>query len=76
MNFTLKRASVLGSCVGMLASASATVASLMPYSLEKSVSRTPAKFGKGAMAPLLTLSIPGSAALVAGIAMRRTRRPL
>jgi len=59
--------------------AGATVASLMSYSLEKAISRTPEKFGKGAMAglvgpesannaassgamvPLLTLGIPGSA---------------
>jgi putative tricarboxylic transport membrane protein len=33
--------------------AGATVASLMSYSLEKSVSRTPEKFGKGAMAGLV-----------------------
>jgi putative tricarboxylic transport membrane protein len=70
---------VLGFCVGVIPGAGATIASLMSYSLEKSVSRTPEKFGRGAMAglvgpeaannaassgamvPLLTLGIPGSA---------------
>lgn len=77
--FTLARASILGFCVGVVPGAGATIASLMSYSLEKSLSRTPDKFGKGAMAglvgpeaannaassgamvPLLTLGIPGSA---------------
>ncbi|MGD9953513.1 MAG: tripartite tricarboxylate transporter permease [Burkholderiales bacterium] len=76
----LARGSLLGFVVGVLPGAGATVASLMSYSIEKSVSRTPEKFGKGAMAglvgpeaannaassgamvPLLTLGIPGSAA--------------
>jgi len=78
--WALARGSLLGFVVGVLPGAGATVASLMSYSLEKSVSRTPQKFGKGAMAglvgpeaannaassgamvPLLTLGIPGSAA--------------
>jgi putative tricarboxylic transport membrane protein len=73
------RGSVLGFFVGTTPGAGATVASLMAYSVEKSVSRTPEKFGKGAlpglvgpeaanngasagaMVPLLTLGIPGSA---------------
>ena len=77
--WTLVRGSLLGFLVGVLPGAGATVASLMSYSVEKSVSRTPEKFGKGAMAglvgpesannaassgamvPLLTLGIPGSA---------------
>ncbi|HEU4519172.1 MAG TPA: tripartite tricarboxylate transporter permease [Microvirga sp.] len=77
--FTLVRGSILGFCVGVVPGAGATIASLMSYSLEKSLSRTPEKFGKGAMAglvgpeaannaassgamvPLLTLGIPGSA---------------
>jgi len=76
----LARGSLLGFVVGVLPGAGATVASLMSYSIEKSVSRTPEKFGQGAMAglvgpeaannaassgamvPLLTLGIPGSAA--------------
>ena len=77
--FTLARGSVLGFVIGVIPGAGATVASLMSYSLEKAISRTPEKFGKGAMAglvgpesannaassgamvPLLTLGIPGSA---------------
>jgi putative tricarboxylic transport membrane protein len=77
--FTMIRASVLGFIVGVVPGAGATIASLMSYTLEKSLSRTPEKFGRGAMAglvgpeaannaassgamvPLLTLGIPGSA---------------
>ena len=77
--WALARGSILGFVVGVLPGAGATVASLMSYSVEKSVSSTPEKFGKGAMAglvgpeaannaassgamvPLLTLGIPGSA---------------
>jgi putative tricarboxylic transport membrane protein len=77
--WALARGSILGFVVGVLPGAGATVASLMSYSVEKSVSATPEKFGKGAMAglvgpesannaassgamvPLLTLGIPGSA---------------
>ena len=77
--WALARGSLLGFVVGVLPGAGATVASLMSYSLEKSVSKTPESFGKGAMAglvgpesannaassgamvPLLTLGIPGSA---------------
>ncbi|MGA9746841.1 MAG: tripartite tricarboxylate transporter permease [Nocardioides sp.] len=75
----IARGSFLGFFVGATPGAGATVASLMSYNLEKSVSKTPEKFGKGAMAglagpeaannaassgamvPLLTLGIPGSA---------------
>ena len=78
--FALLRGSLLGFVIGVIPGAGATIASLMSYSLEKSLSRTPEKFGKGAMAglvgpesannaassgamvPLLTLGIPGSAA--------------
>jgi len=74
------RGSILGFCIGVIPGAGATVASLMAYTVEKSSSRTPEKFGKGAMpglvapecannaastgamVPLLTLGIPGSAA--------------
>lgn len=76
---TMIRGSLLGFVVGVLPGAGATIASLMAYSVEKSASRTPEKFGRGAMAglvgpesannaasagamvPLLTLGIPGSA---------------
>jgi putative tricarboxylic transport membrane protein len=78
--WALVRGSLLGFVVGVLPGAGATVAALLSYSVEKSVSRTPERFGKGAMAglvgpesannaassgamvPLLTLGIPGSAA--------------
>jgi putative tricarboxylic transport membrane protein len=77
--FTLLRASVLGFVIGVIPGAGATIASLLSYTVEKSVSRTPEKFGKGAMAglvgpeaannaassgamvPLLSLGLPGSA---------------
>ena len=73
------RGSLLGFVIGVLPGAGATIASLMSYSVEKSASKHPEKFGKGAMAglvgpeaannaasagamvPLLTLGIPGSA---------------
>jgi putative tricarboxylic transport membrane protein len=76
---SMVRGSVLGFIVGVIPGAGATIASLMSYTVEKSASRTPEKFGKGAMAglvgpeaannaasagamvPLLTLGIPGSA---------------
>ncbi|GAB3016346.1 hypothetical protein GCM10011376_04240 [Nocardioides flavus (ex Wang et al. 2016)] len=75
----ITRGSFLGFFVGATPGAGATVASLMSYNLERSVSKTPEKFGKGAMpgltgpeaannaassgaiVPLLTLGIPGSA---------------
>jgi putative tricarboxylic transport membrane protein len=84
------RGSLLGFAVGTAPGAGATVASLMSYNVEKSVSRTPERFGKGAMAglagpeaannaasagamvPLLTLGIPGSAStavLIGGFLM-------
>jgi putative tricarboxylic transport membrane protein len=46
------RGSFLGFFVGATPGAGATVASLMSYNVEKSVSKTPEKFGKGAMAGL------------------------
>lgn len=76
---TMARHSVLGFIVGVIPGAGATIASLMAYSVERSVSKTPEKFGtgemaglvapetannaasSGAMIPLLTLGIPGSA---------------
>ncbi len=77
--WTMVRGSILGFVVGVIPGAGATIASLMAYSLERSISKTPEKFGKGemkglvapetannaassgAMIPLLTLGIPGSA---------------
>ncbi|MDQ3537426.1 MAG: tripartite tricarboxylate transporter permease [Actinomycetota bacterium] len=47
------RGSVLGFMVGTLPGAGATIASLMSYSMEKSISKTPEKFGKGAIPGLI-----------------------
>jgi len=76
---TMVRCSVLGFVVGVIPGAGATIASLMAYSTERSVSKNGENFGKGEMAglvapetannaassgamiPLLTLGIPGSA---------------
>lgn len=76
---TMARQSVLGFVVGVIPGAGATIASLMAYSTERSLSKNPENFGKGEMAglvapetannaassgamiPLLTLGIPGSA---------------
>jgi putative tricarboxylic transport membrane protein len=73
------RGSILGFVVGVIPGAGATIASLMAYSTERSMSKHPEKFGtgemaglvapetannaasSGAMIPLLTLGIPGSA---------------
>ncbi|PWK62512.1 tripartite tricarboxylate transporter permease [Roseicyclus mahoneyensis] len=77
--WTMVRGSILGFVVGVMPGAGATIASLMAYSTERSLSKTPENFGKGEMAglvapesannaassgamiPLLTLGIPGSA---------------
>ncbi|HEY4553773.1 MAG TPA: tripartite tricarboxylate transporter permease [Bacillaceae bacterium] len=77
--FTFIRGSIVGFVTGVLPGAGATIASFFSYSLEKKVSKTPEKFGKGhlpgliapetannaatagAMVPLMTLGIPGSA---------------
>ena len=77
--WTMVRGSILGFVVGVIPGAGATIASLMAYSTERSLSKTPENFGKGEMAglvapetannaassgamiPLLTLGIPGSA---------------
>jgi putative tricarboxylic transport membrane protein len=86
----MTRGSLLGFFVGATPGAGATVASLMSYNLEKSISKRPDRFGKGAMpglvgpeaannaasagamVPLLTLGIPGSAStavLIGGFLM-------
>jgi putative tricarboxylic transport membrane protein len=77
--WAMVRGSLLGFFTGVAPGAGATVASLMSYSVEKSVAKKPEQFGKGAMpglvgpeaannaatsgamVPLLTLGIPGSA---------------
>jgi putative tricarboxylic transport membrane protein len=77
--WVMVRSSIIGFVVGVIPGAGATIASLMTYSVEKALSKTPEKFGTGhmpglvapetannaasagAMIPLLTLGIPGSA---------------
>ena len=51
--FAVLRSSVLGFVIGVIPGAGATIASLMSYSIEKAVSKTPEKFGKGMMAGLV-----------------------
>lgn len=43
------RGSVIGSALGILPGAGGTMASFMSYAVEKKVSKTPERFGKGAM---------------------------
>ena len=50
--FAMIRGSLLGFVIGVLPGAGATIASLMSYSVEKAVSKTPERFGKGMMAGL------------------------
>jgi putative tricarboxylic transport membrane protein len=74
------QSSVIGFFIGVLPGAGSTIASFISYGVQKRISKTPEKFGKGAMdgvaapegannsetggamVPLLTLGIPGSAA--------------
>ena len=75
------RGSVIGFLLGLLPGMAGAVSTFFSYTIEKRLSRTPERFGHGAMAgvagpetannafanssflPLLTLGIPGSAAL-------------
>jgi putative tricarboxylic transport membrane protein len=56
------RGSLLGFGVGVIPGAGATIAALMSYSLEKIVSRTPERFGRGAMAGLAAPEAANNAA--------------
>ena len=47
--WAIARGTVMGFAVGMLPGAGPTVASFMAYTLEKKVSKTPERFGKGAI---------------------------
>jgi putative tricarboxylic transport membrane protein len=47
--WSIARGTVLGFAVGMLPGAGPTVASFLSYTVEKKVSRTPERFGKGAI---------------------------
>ena len=77
----IARGSVIGFLLGLLPGMAGAVSTFFSYGIEKRVSRTPERFGQGAIAgvagpetannafanssflPLLTLGIPGSAAL-------------
>jgi putative tricarboxylic transport membrane protein len=77
--FALVRGTFVGFGLGVIPGAGATIASFIAYAVEKALSRTPERFGRGAMAglaapeaannaassgaliPLLSLGIPGSA---------------
>ncbi len=77
---TIVRSSIIGTIIGVVPGAGATIAAFIAYSQEKRFSKHPEKFGKGAiegvaagaaaasgsvggaLVPLLTLGVPGSAA--------------
>ncbi len=79
VRWTMLRASVIGTIVGIFPGAGATIAAFISYDIERRISRTPEKFGTGipegvcageaadsasvggALVPMLTLGIPGSA---------------
>lgn len=60
------RGSILGTIIGIVPGAGATVATFLDYTMEKRLSKTPEKFGKGAIAGLAgpeatnNASVPGS----------------
>jgi putative tricarboxylic transport membrane protein len=77
----IARGTLVGATIGILPGMASAVSTFFAYALERRVSKTPEKFGKGALAgvaapetannafanasflPLMTLGIPGSAAL-------------
>ncbi len=79
LKFTIIRSSIIGTIIGILPGAGATIASFISYDATKRLSKNPEDFGKGevrgvaaaeaansssvggALVPLLTLGIPGSA---------------
>ncbi|HOA15383.1 MAG TPA: tripartite tricarboxylate transporter permease [Bacillota bacterium] len=79
LKWSIFRASLIGTIVGIFPGAGATIATFISYDVEKRLSRTPEKFGTGipegvaaaeasnsasvggALVPLLTLGVPGSA---------------
>src|SRR5699024_7525808 len=60
--YTVIRASILGFFIGVLPGAGATIASLMAYSAEKQISKTPEEFGKGHMPGLVAPEAANNAA--------------
>ena len=79
LRMSMIRSSLIGTIVGIFPGAGATIAAFISYDVEKRLSKTPEKFGKGApegvvageaansasvggaLVPMLTLGIPGSA---------------
>ena len=57
------RGTLLGSALGILPGTGATIASFMAYALEKRVSKTPWKFGKGAIAGIASPEASNNAAV-------------
>lgn len=47
--FPIGRGSIVGSIIGILPGAGSTIAAFMSYALEKRISKTPERFGKGAV---------------------------
>ncbi|NEU31439.1 tripartite tricarboxylate transporter permease [bacterium LRH843] len=60
--FTFVRSSLLGFIIGVLPGAGATIASLMAYSVEKQISKTPEKFGTGHIPGLVAPEAANNAA--------------
>lgn len=60
--WVMARSSVIGFVVGVIPGAGATIASLMTYSVEKALSKTPEKFGTGHMPGLVAPETANNAA--------------
>jgi len=59
---SMARGSVLGSIIGILPGAGAAIAAFIAYSVEKRVSKTPERFGKGAIEGLAAAETANNAA--------------
>lgn len=59
---SMARGSVLGSIIGILPGAGAAIAAFISYSVEKRMSRTPERFGKGAIEGLAAAETANNAA--------------
>ena len=95
LKWSILRAGVLGTLIGIFPGAGGTIASFIAYDIEKRLSKHPEQFGQGALegvaaaeasnsssvggalVPLLTLGIPGSAstAVLIGALMIHELRP-
>src|SRR6185503_4762700 len=65
--WAIARGTVLGFLVGVLPGAGPTVASFLSYTVEKKVSRTPERFGKGAIEGVAAPESANNAAATAAI---------